>query len=543
MKKLITFIFSMALVAVMTFGFAGCFGGGGSGQPADTTPKEYTIQYTDDAGTHQITVTEGMPYSLDVVPEKAGYVFTGLYDAESGGTQYVSSNGSSLSPFNDGKNMVLFPQFKAKDYTVILDYQGAQVTGSRQLSVAYGSNLPELPQNLSIEHCEFTGWYTKENCGGTQVADRYGLIPVVSVLNENNFDLSEEYVYLYAGFEVEKFTVTCYFGDGIDTEKMQIEYDTPVSQIVSQTRVNGEAPLTWSKTQAGEVFNGRVTGDMSLYAVEYAPVIELDVDGGDKINPVVARAGSTISLPAPSKDLAKFLYWEDMQGGIYSSTTMPSKSISLKAVWQAKLVFDTNGGSAVNDISQPAGVLITLPTPEKDGYIFAGWYTADKEQYISDKMPAVGIALKAGWYKEKTDTTVVISSTSDNSKYNMKSPSTSTLCYTFDYAKYFEGNDKVYVTVDWHVRLKTNSSGSNTFYVDFYSQKQISSNYLIETKSFSNITNSYRDVNFSTTFMISDNFYLCWYSDCWSNNLIGGYMYLSDFYYTVHYPDTANLYL
>ncbi|MDE7306631.1 MAG: InlB B-repeat-containing protein [Clostridia bacterium] len=542
MKKLITFIFSMALVAVMTFGFAGCFGSGGSGQPADTTPKEYTIQYTDDAGTHQITVTEGMPYSLDVVPEKAGYVFTGLYDAESGGTQYVSSNGSSLSPFNDGKNMVLFPQFKAKDYTVILDYQGAQVTGSRQLSVAYGSNLPELPQNLSIEHCEFTGWYTKENCGGTQVADRYGLIPVVSVLNENNFDLSEEYVCLYAGFEVEKFTVTCYFGDGIDTEKMQIEYDTPVSQIVPQTRVNGEAPLTWSKTQAGEVFNGRVTGDMSLYAVEYAPVIELDVDGGDKINPVVARAGSTISLPAPSKDLAKFLYWEDMQGGIYSSTIMPSKSISLKAVWQAKLVFDTNGGSAVNDISQPAGVLITLPTPEKDGYIFAGWYTADKEQYLSDKMPSAGVALKAGWYKEKTLQKVVISSTGENNNVNAGTtnktkPNFQFLNYTVVYSDYVNDIQNATLKIDWHVKLRTSSSGSLTVYVDFYSQKTVSSSCLLKTETFGSITNTHREVTFSTTFTISDNLYLCWYSS-------GSYtLYLSDFYYTIHYPDTANLYL
>ena len=61
----------------------------------------------------------------------------GLYDAEVGGTQYVSASGASLSPFNDGKNMVLFPQFKAKDYTVILDYQGAPVTGSRQLTASY----------------------------------------------------------------------------------------------------------------------------------------------------------------------------------------------------------------------------------------------------------------------------------------------------------------------------------------------------------------------------------------------------------------------
>ncbi len=417
----------LAMLFFCTAFFAGC----------DNTlddAKEYTIQYTDDSGTHQITVTSGMPYSLDVIPQKTGYVFTGLYDAEVGGTQYVSANGASVSPFTDKKNMVLFPQFKAKDYTVILDYQGSAVTGGRQFTVPYGSSLPELPKNLTGEHKVFSGWYTKANCEGVQVADAYGLIPVVSVLNDTNFDLSGEYVYLYAGFEGEKFTVTCCFETGMDTEELQIEYGTPVSQIVPKTRVNGNAPLTWSKTQDGEAWNGKVESDMVLYALEYAPVIELDSNGGGKVNPVVARAGATISLPTPTKDMSKFAYWEDMQGNKYTSTTMPSKSISLKAVWQAKLVFDENGGSDVDDISVTAGEKITLPTPEREGFIFAGWYTTEKEQYTSTTMPSTGVKLKAGWYKSKEKTKIVVNS-SENIEWNLRynrSPDAPSACNFID---------------------------------------------------------------------------------------------------------------
>ncbi len=38
---------------------SGCslFGGGGDADNTTPTPKEYTIQYTDDIGTQQITVT------------------------------------------------------------------------------------------------------------------------------------------------------------------------------------------------------------------------------------------------------------------------------------------------------------------------------------------------------------------------------------------------------------------------------------------------------------------------------------------------------
>ncbi len=523
------------LISCMAF-FTGC----GNNTPEDTTPKEYTIQYTDDSGTHQITVTAGMPYALDVVPEKTGYTVTGLFDAEVGGTQYISSTGASLSPFTDGKNMVLFPQFKAKDYTVILDYQGAAVTGVRQLAVAYGSSLPELPKNLTGEHKEFAGWYTKTNCDGTQISDEYGLIPVVSVLNETNFDLSGEYVYLYAGFEIEKFTVTCCFEAGMDTEDLQVEYGTPANRIVPKTRVNGNAPLTWSKTQGGEVWNGKVEDDTVLYAVEYAPVIELDSNGGNEVNSVVARAGSIIALPTPTKDMAKFAYWEDMQGNKYDSTTMPSKSISLKAVWQAKLVFDSNGGSDVDDISVAAGNKITLPTPTRAGFIFAGWYTVNKEKYNSTTMPLIGLVLKAGWYKELIDKKVIIDSNGNDRYASATKPSVNALCYTINCEKYLNGADTALLTFDWHITIMIDGANHDA-YVNFYSQKQISSSYLIEQMSFGNINGGvYKKIEFSTTFYCGKAFYCSWYS-----NASGVFVYtnLRDYYYTVHYPDTTNLYL
>lgn len=390
-SKTLTIIICIVLITTMSMSLTAC-------DLFNSDPKEYTIQYTDDSGLHELTVTEGNLYSLETIPEREGYIFAGLFDAEIGGTQYVSATGSALSAFTDGRSMILYPQFKAKEYTLILDYQGAQVTGSRQLTVAYGSSLPELPKNLALEHKEFAGWYTAENCGGVQVADSYGLIPMVSVFNKDNFDITKDTINLYAGFEVETFDVICCFEAGMDTETVKVAYDTPVSQIVPQTRVNGNAPITWSKSQGGEVFNGKVTSEMVLYAVEYAPVIELDSNGGSYVKPVVARAGSTISLPTPTKDLTKFAYWEDMQGNRYTSTTMPSKSISLKAVWQAKIVFDENGGTDVNDISEMAGTTISLPTPEKEGFIFAGWYTWDGSKYSTDSMPVDGIMLYAKYY-------------------------------------------------------------------------------------------------------------------------------------------------
>lgn len=541
-KKVISIICTVAalVIACTAFALVGCFFGD---REEDNTPEEYIIQYTDENGVHTITVTDGMPYSLEAVPEKKGYDFLGLYDAEAGGSQYVSARGSSLAPFSDKKNMVLFPQYKAKEYILILDYQGAPVTGSRQFTVAYGSNLPELPKNLTGDHKEFTGWYTEAECKGTRISDKDGLVPLVSVLNEQNFDLSSSSVTLYAGFEPEKLKVTFFFEEGIDPEEIQVVYDTAINRVVPKTRVNGNAVLTWSKTKGGEVWNGKVTDDnMVLYAVEYAPVIDFDVNGGKDVIPLVAREGDTVALPTPTHELAKFMYWEDMSGNRYTSTTMPTKSTTLKAIWQAKLVFDENGGSDVDNISEKAGTNITLPTPEKEGFIFAGWYTTDKEQYTSTTMPASGVALKAGWYKELSKETVVISSSTKES-FKVNKASINNACYKLDYTNYSLNDSIINIRINGHFEIKSSwakSEGAKSAYLEVYSQRSISSSYLLSKKVFSGVTGDYRGYDFQIRISIADDAYLCFYHECpyssWTFDL-------SDFYYTVKYPDTSNLYL
>lgn len=529
------------LISCMTF-FTGC----DYETPVNTTPKEYTIQYTDDSGTHTITVTDGMPYSLDVVPEKTGYDFLGLYDAEVGGTQYVSASGSSLAPFTDKKNMVLFPQYKAKDYTVILDYQGAAVTGSRKITVAYGSSLPELPKNLTGDHKEFAGWYTEAECGGTQIADQYGLIPLVSVLNEQNFDLSTSSITLYAGFEMEKHTVTFCFEVGMDTEDMQIAYDTPINQVVPKTRVNGEAVLTWSKTQGGEVWNGKVTSDMVLYAVEYAPVIEFDSNGGKDITPIVARAGSTIALPTPTKDLAKFSHWEDMSGNSYTSTTMPTKSTTLKAVWQAKLVFDENGGTDVNDISVAAGNKITLPIPEREGFIFAGWYTPDREQYTSTIMPVAGIKLKAGWYRAKKETKIYVASDKYLSVEGPSDPNSQMIDMkkidsNLDYSGDLNISLEIHFKSDHYVSGMGYSGYTNLNY-GIYTENKRSDSTLLYKKVFEhNNIKGYQTRDVKVNITVRDGVFFIIYDKGTYSAFRG--VDISDYYITFTYPDTSNLYL
>ncbi len=542
MKKQTSVIMVVLLIlCVISAVFVGCY----QDIPADTAPKEYVIQYADDSGMHQITVTDGMPYSLEVLPTKAGYKFMGLFDAQVGGTQYVADNGLSLAPFTDGKNMVLFPQVKANDYTVVLEYQDSNEVGERQFTVAYGASLPQLPKNLTGEHKTFSGWYTAPNCKGTKVADKHGLIPVVSVLNSENFDLSRDLVYLYAGFEVERYTVTCYFEAGVEPEEFQVEYNTPINKIVPETRVDGKAPLTWSKTQGGEVFNGKITDDTVLYALEYAPVIDFDVNGGEKINSIVTRAGDAVQLPTPIRSNYKFVGWETAGGTAYDSTTMPVDSIKLTAKWQAMIVFETNGGTDVTDISQPQGTKITLPNTEKASYMFAGWYDESGQKYIDNAMPSVSVKLYAKYWKIEKIIKVLIDETSSYYVYDRTSPSVDSYCKELDLGEIFNnGVREIVVTAHYQAKASYGTTSKPQYmYVTWYSVKTASDAYKLWQIEDKHIDSNWATYTEKTKISLSSSkVYLSFWAVGFNIYNSHDKPYWKDYYLEIEYPDMSKLY-
>lgn len=543
-KKTISALIALLSVFVLTFSLVACDTQGGGGD-TDNTPKEYVIQYADDAGSHQINVTDGMPYTLPSIPQRTGYTFEGLFDSEIGGTQYVSANGTSVSVFSDKKNMVLFPHFKAKTYSVILDYQEAEVTGGRKFTVEYDAEMPELPKNLVLENKTFVGWYTKPNCEGVKVADAYGVLPKISDINENNFDLSEGYIYLYAGFEGEKHTVTLFFEDSngnVDSEEIKVEHDTPVNKIVAKTRVNGKAPITWSKSENGEIFNGKITDDTVLYAREFAPVIDFDSNGGKDVTSLIARAGAGITLPTPQRENYVFDGWYTQSGVAVNYTTMPSDGQTLVAKWNAMIVFDERGGTEVDDISEKVGERVTLPTTSKDGYIFAGWYTEQGEAYTSTSMPSDSIKLVAKYYKVQTKKIVVINA-SDSYIYYAAAPKMN-YSHKIDLSDLYNSGVKT-ITLTAHYSSRTPARSSNTPEIttsmSYYTQNTASDAYKVwEYSELHNYTEEWSEHTRTKTLSLNtDSLYVCYHHGFPNSNYKGA---VRNFWLEVEYPDTSTLY-
>ncbi len=546
--------------------FSGCGLSGNNNNHDDNTPvvpSEYVIQYTDDTGSHTLTVKDGVPYSLEQVPERLGYDFLGLFDAKVGGTQYVDETGQSLAPFTDKKNLVLFPQFAAKEYTVVLDYQGATVTGQRSLTVKYNEKLPELPKNLSKEHSVFEGWYTEENCGGTQVADAYGLIPGKSTLNESLFDIdgTDEYLYLYAGFDVETFNVTFNFGSGIPSEEVKVEWNTPISEVVPETRNSeGQAVLSWSKTQSGsQIFTGNVTDDIVLYAVEWAPVIEFDSNGGNDVVPLVARAGAPISLPQCAREDYTFRGWFTEDGILFEESAMPQESLRLCAVWWAQIIFDSRGGEEVATISQESGTQLQLPETNKEGFIFAGWYRGDEKAEFTT-MPSESVRLQAMYYRVNTETLVIIQEDSIlevREHYNF----TTTFVVKADTKKLDFTQFDVYdwqgakqIRLNFHVKIRDAIRGgfyNGTFleaYFKFFSINNTSSANLVADYTFKNQESElkeWKQLEFALDMPVIDGaVYFEFSAKCKSTNGAWGGDYgarIGDMWAEMQIPDTSNL--
>ena len=549
------FIVVLAIVAIATL-LVACNddqGQEGQGTPVET---EYIIQYTDDSGTHILNVKSGEPYALDSVPTRVGHIFLGLYDAEQGGTQYVNVQGASLAPFSDNKNLVLFPQFEAKEYTLILEYGEADVTDVREMTIAYGSSIASLPTDLTAENKEFMGWYTKPNREGIQIADKFGIRPDRKLLTEENFDISNPngYIYIYAGFRGEMHTVTFYFEDGMAPEEMEIEYGTSINDIVTETRVDGKAVLTWSREPNDEdrsaVFNGRVEGDMVLYALDYAPAIDFDANGGDEVTSIIARTGSAIVLPEAVREDWQFAGWYTADGIKFTATTMPSDSVELIAKWNPMLIFDERGGTLVDDIAAEQGTRVTLPETEKDGYIFAGWYTEQGDEYTSTAMPVSSTKLEARYFKTILKKYTIVSA-DDYGKLSTTQPSfdDEQNYNILDLSELYDaGIRHITITAHYKARYIWSSRLPDVTYIhmNYYTQQVASERYKVweYSDNFQRNDDEFHDFSHSTSLgLTSPKLYIAKFMSDYSTwtGAIGQGEVL-DFWIEVEYPDMSQLY-
>ena len=141
-------------------------------------------------------------------------------------------------------------------------------------------------------------------------------------------------------------------------------------------------------------FNARFT--INKYTIAF------DSNGGSAVNSITANYGATITAPAaPTKEGYTFVAWSEEVPATMPDLGANGTTKTLVAEWAIEsytIEFNTDGGSAVDSITDVYGAEITAPAdPTKEGHKFAGW-----SESIPATMPDLGEngavkTIKANW--------------------------------------------------------------------------------------------------------------------------------------------------
>ena len=393
-------LLSLFLIAGCEFNGNFGFNDGEKPKPSDTV---YVIQYHDGESLQRIEVKNGDVYAMEKVPQKTGYDFLGLYDAEEGGVQYVNSLGSCVQPFADNRNLVLYPRYSAKEYTFLLDYGAADSPSFTSLKTVYGAAVNGLPLAVRAEYKEFKGWYTAPDCGGKQITDDSGVIFGNDKVTEEVFDLSDKdgYIRLYAGFEDVYYTVNFYCGDRILHTAELLGGSELLKEAPAQTE-DGGVISDWSYVRNGTPIakEEKVQGTANVYARSVHYSVTFDCDGGSELAVMDGIAGKILELPEPVKENYEFLGWEQDGEFVGMKLNMPYANVALKATWRkvgyvvTYLRYEGDEEAQTRSVRYEAEVPLIEATREH--YEFAGW-TYEGETVEKLTMPEKDITLIAQW--------------------------------------------------------------------------------------------------------------------------------------------------
>ena len=349
----------------------------------------YTVTYnpgTNGTGAASTAIKiEDLPLTLaDKLFNRTGYTQTGWATVDGGEKVYDLG-----ATYTADEAITLYPVWTANQYTVILDSNGGGAVTPSTVTVTYGEDCPAMPVLQWAGHI-FYGWYDAQ-AGGKQYVDGNGN-------STARYDKTENCT-LYAQWsDAPRCTVTFDPNGGTLTgaATSSEQQNAPIAQPADPTR-EGHFFLGWYKdpacTQPWD-FRDWVTGNMTLYAGWRANsyTITFNTAGGSAIDPITQNYGTTINAPAaPTKTGYTFIGWSPEL-----PATMPAKVMTVTAQWsinQYTITFDTDGGSAIDPITQDYGTTINAPAdPTKTGYTFTGW-----DKTIPATMPAGDMTITAQW--------------------------------------------------------------------------------------------------------------------------------------------------
>ncbi len=331
--------------------------------------NEYTITFDTDGGSDVASITQDYNTTVSVAaPTKTGYTF-----------QYWAKDGVKYDLTTmPAENITLKAVWKANEYTITFDTDG----GSDVASITQDYNT-----TVSVAAPTKTG-YTFQYWAKDGVKYDLATMPA-------------ENITLKAVWKVNSYEYTVKYQDA---KGNKIAEDTTGSALYDTDVTVERIPIT-GYTVFTPLSTIHITADPSMNVITYVYTINtytisFNTDGGTVVAAITQEYNSPVSAPvSPTKTGYTFGKWLKY-GWEYTFTTMPAENITLTAYWyinQYTISFDSDGGSAVDEIKKDYNASVTAPVPPtKAGYTFQHW-AKDGVEYNFASMPAENITLKAVW--------------------------------------------------------------------------------------------------------------------------------------------------
>ena len=253
------------------------------------------------------------------------------------------------------------------NYTVTFDTDGGSEVASQTVPYGGQAAAPAVPAKPGYT---FAGWY----------------------LDGKAYDFDApvtENLTLTANWTVNRYTITFDTDGGSAIAPITQDYGTAVTAPADPTRT-GYTFAGWTPEIPAAMPAENLTIKAKWTVNQYT--ITFDTDGGSDIAPITQDYGTAVTAPAdPTRTGYTFAGWIPE-----IPATMPAENLTVKAQWTVNtytITFDTDGGSAIDPITQDYGTTITAPAdPTRTGYTFAGWTPE-----IPATMPAENLTVKAKW--------------------------------------------------------------------------------------------------------------------------------------------------
>lgn len=320
------------------------------------------------------------------------------------------------------EDVTLTAKWEIITFRVVLDCNGGTTTHSgaggdtsfTRNEVKYGATWREAIGGVSqqgyLTGHSFAGWYTEKE-GGEKV-------------NPEAIVFTEAVTY-YAQYTANTYTIT-YNVDGMPVSLTPNEfvYGKPMGKLPEAEKEGytfvgwkiGNSAIVIDKADTTRVFDSFILSNNTFRAQFEANVydVTLDLDGGTLENGAATTLKATydavLVLPTPTLQGRVFAGWYYDIGGANEAVVASgakwnrTSGATLTAKWVGEprtIRFDyvgATGGNTETERTVNAEMAIgTLPTPQKTGHSFGGWFVESLEYTAESIMPDSDLDLVAKW--------------------------------------------------------------------------------------------------------------------------------------------------